>query len=301
MLNDVFLTVCIPVYNSDVTEIVEQLFQQSSLLNRKVEIIVIDDQSEQNWKKNLKSIEGKCKLIELEQNIGRSRIRNLFLNYAAGKYLLFLDGDSMIISSDFLSIYLSRLEQDNSLVLLGGSIYQKEKPERNKLLRWRYSIARESKSAEIRLTGNHAFKTNNFIIQKSIFETMKFDETLKGYGHEDTLFGIELERRKIKIDHIDNPVLNEQLDTNEVFLKKTENAIQNLVEIYKKSSNAPGIEKLKLIRFYNRLKQYSLLFLVTISFVLTEKLIFNFLKSGNFTLWMFDFYKLGLFIRKIKS
>lgn len=301
MLNEVFLSVCIPVYNTDVTELVEQLFHQSSFQSRKVEIIVIDDKSEPSWKTKLKSLEGKCRIIELEQNIGRSRIRNRFLNYAAGKYLLFIDGDSSIISSDFLSLYLTQLEQNNSLVLLGGSIYQKEKPERNKLLRWRYSIERESKSAELRMKGNHAFKTNNFIVQKSIFETIKFDETLNGYGHEDTLYGIELERKRVIIDHIDNPVLNKHLDTNEVFLNKTENAIQNLLEIYKKSFKVPEIKQLKLIRFYEKLKRFRLLFLVTIFFVLTEKLLFRLLKSGNFTLWMFDFYKLCLFNRKIKS
>lgn len=301
MLNEVFLTVCIPVYNTDVTELVEQLFHQSSFQSRKVEIILIDDKSEQSWKTKLKSLEGKCRIIELKQNIGRSRIRNRFLNYATGKYLLFIDGDSSIISSDFLLLYLTQLEQNNSLVLLGGSIYQKEKPERNKLLRWRYSIERESKSAELRMKGNHAFKTNNFIVQKSIFETIKFDETLNGYGHEDTLYGIELERKRVIIDHIDNPVLNKHLDTNEVFLMKTENAIQNLLEIYKKSFKVPEIKQLKLIRFYEKLKRLRLLFLVTIFFVLTEKFLFRLLKSGNFTLWMFDFYKLGLFNRKIKS
>jgi glycosyltransferase involved in cell wall biosynthesis len=301
VLNEVFLTVCIPVYNTDVTELVEQLFHQSSFQSRKVEIILIDDKSEQSWKTKLKSLEGKCRIIELEQNIGRSRIRNRFLNYAAGKYLLFIDGDSSIISSDFMSLYLTQLEQNNSLVLLGGSIYQKEKPERNKLLRWRYSIKRESKSAELRMKGNHAFKTNNFIVQKSIFETIKFDETLNGYGHEDTLYGIELERKRVIIDHIDNPVLNKHLDTNEVFLMKTENAIQNLLEIYEKSFKVPEIKQLKLIRFYEKLKRLRLLFLVTIFFVLTEKFLFRLLKSGNFTLWMFDFYKLGLFNRKIKS
>jgi cellulose synthase/poly-beta-1,6-N-acetylglucosamine synthase-like glycosyltransferase len=299
--NDVFLTVCIPVYNSDVTEIVDQLFNQTSKLSKSVEIIIIDDHSEEQSRKKLHLISDKSRVIELEQNIGRSRIRNLFLDFAEGNYLLFIDGDSKLISSDFLSDYILHLEKNNSEVLLGGSIYQKTKPEKNKLLRWRYSTERESKSAKDRKDGKHAFKTNNFIVRKTIFEEVKFDESLIGYGHEDTLFGIELNRRKINIEHIDNPVLNEHLDANEVFLKKTENAIQNLVQIYRKSAEIPEVKQVKLIRYYELCKRWKLLFVTRLSFKTTQILFFNLLKSGYFTLWMFDFYKWGLFIRKIKS
>jgi cellulose synthase/poly-beta-1,6-N-acetylglucosamine synthase-like glycosyltransferase len=299
--NDVFLSVCIPVYNSDVTEIVENLFSQRSKLSSNVEILIIDDHSHEQSREKLHHISEKCSIIKLDKNIGRSRIRNLFLDFSNGKYLLFIDGDSKLISSHFLADYISHLEKNKSKVLIGGSIYQNKKPETNKLLRWRYSIERESKSISDRRNGNHAFKTNNFIILKSIFEEVKFDETLHGYGHEDTLFGIELKRRKIKIDHIDNPVLNEHLDTNEVFLKKTHNAIQNLVQIYKKSMEINELKQVKLIRYYELCKSWRLLFMVRLSFKITHLIIFKFLKSGYFMLWMFDFYKLGLFIRKIKS
>jgi len=45
--------------------------------------------------------------IQLDNNIGRAKIRNLFLKYAKYDYLLFLDCDTFIISDDFVAkIYI---------------------------------------------------------------------------------------------------------------------------------------------------------------------------------------------------
>ena len=46
------------------------------------------------------------------------------------------------------------------------------------------------------------------MISKTCFEQISFNEDLQGYGHEDTLFGYELDKKNIQIHHLDNPVLN---------------------------------------------------------------------------------------------
>jgi hypothetical protein len=122
-----------------------------------------------------------------------------------------------------------------------------------------------------------------------------------GYGHEDTLFGIQLARQKHTIQHLENPVLNKHLDSNKVFVKKTENAVGNLVQIYLKVEQFPEIQEIKLIRFYEKMKHQKLISFIDLTYRITSSCVMIFLKSGFFTLWMFDFYKLGLFIRKIKS
>jgi glycosyltransferase involved in cell wall biosynthesis len=45
------ITVCIPVYNSDVRALVEALYEQSKKLNEPIEITVIDDGSRSEFKK----------------------------------------------------------------------------------------------------------------------------------------------------------------------------------------------------------------------------------------------------------
>jgi hypothetical protein len=63
----------------------------------------------------------------------------------------------------------------------------------------------------------------------------------------------------------------------------------------------PEISEIKLIRFYEKIAQQKLRKIVLIIFQMIRPFVVFFLQKGCFTLWMFDFYKLGLFIRKIKS
>lgn len=295
------ISVCIPVYDSAVFTLVNSLFEQAKDYENKIEIVVIDDCSNSDWKLKNEEIKNLCHFIELPQNVGRSKIRNLFLNYTRGENLLFIDGDSEINSKSYLANYLEYVQKHAPEVLVGGSVYQNSKPKRSQFLRWKYSIQRESKAAEIRKTNKLGFKTNNFLIRKSVFWEIPFNENLIGYGHEDTLFGIQLSRKKIKIQHLENPVLNKHLDTNEVFLKKTENAISNLVQIYLMIDQFPEIKELKLIHFYEKMVQQKLSSIVFLIYRISRPLLLISLVNGHFTLWMFDFYKLGLFIRKIKS
>lgn len=301
MADSPLISICIPVYNSDANSLVKSLAEQLVFLENKVEIIVIDDCSQAEWQRKNETISGFCRYIALDENIGRSKIRNIFLKFAKGDFLLFIDGDSEIVSKNYVSNYVNFIENNHVNILVGGSIYQSEKPERSHLLRWKYSIYRESKSATKRETGNLGFKTNNFLIEKELFSSSLFNEELKGYGHEDTLFGIQLLQKKCSIQHLENPVLNKHLDSNSIFLKKTENAILNLLQIYSMRDQYPEIREIKLIRFYEKITQQKLRKIVLLLFQLVRPFAVFFLRNGYFSLWMFDFYKLGLFIRKIKS
>src|SRR5690606_8700430 len=53
----------------------------------------------------------------------------------------------------------------------------------------------------------------------------------KGYGHEDTYFGYQMEMKKIPVVHIENPVLHNKLEDNLMFLSKTEMALDNLLRL----------------------------------------------------------------------
>ncbi len=294
------ISVCIPVFNGEVISLVKSLADQCESLENHVEIIVIDDCSDIDWKLKNESIKNSCNYIELEENIGRSKIRNLFLEHAQGEYLLFIDGDSEIIDSLFIQKYIDFIQENSPEVLVGASVYLFDTPDREHLLRWEYSRKRESKNAIERKKSRGGFKTNNFAIKRSVFSNIQFNNALVGYGHEDTLFGIELDRNKIKIDHIENPVLNKHLDSNQLFLIKTENAIRNLVQLYGKSNEITEIKRIRLIRFYEKIKERKLINLVNLFFLIFRPMLLKLLQSGYFFLWMFDFYKLGLFVRQIK-
>ena len=211
------LSVCIPIYNTDVRTLVHALCRQiDDLKAQHIDIILIDDASAAAFNSINQFPHSKVRLIQLDQNIGRSKIINAVLQYTTANYLLFIDGDSTVSNPFFFKNYLNYLTQNqDTAVLVGASLYQVQTPALEHRLRWAYSTQRESLDFEQRNKEVHTgFKTNNFLIQRNLFAQFPFDEELTEYGHEDTIFGLQLLENNIQIHHINNPVWNLKLDTN---------------------------------------------------------------------------------------
>lgn len=292
------ITICIPVFNFNITSLVNELSNQAKSLNIQYEIIIIDDCSE-NFKIKNKNICEKFNYIELSENIGRAKIRNLFLKYAKYDYLLFLDCDSLIGTPNFLSKYVEIIDEAPNVVC-GGRVYDKSRPKREKMLRWKYGILRESKPCEIRRRfPNKSFMTSNFLINKKILEEIKFDERILQYGHEDTLFGFSLKKMNITITHIDNPVINGDVEQNSEYLNKTKESVINLISILNFIEyDNDLINDITILRFYNKVRKAEKI--IYISFVLLKPLIVFLLSKGYISLYLFDYYKLGVFIENIR-
>ena len=111
------ISVCIPIYNFDISQLLDELSKQSNQTVVPIEIILIDDCSSEEFKRINESNCKKHTYVELEQNVGRAKIRNLFPNYTQYENLLFLDCDSKIISKDFLSNYLEVLKKESVSVI----------------------------------------------------------------------------------------------------------------------------------------------------------------------------------------
>lgn len=298
------ISICIPIYNFDVRPLIDQLHKQSQALNIASEIICIDDCSEKNFWDINERIKDKCsQYILLDNNIGRAKIRNLFLQYSRYDYLLFLDCDSLIIRNDFLQKYADNLSQPGNQVICGGRIYESDKPGLNKLLRWKYGIYKESQSVEVRMINpGKSFMTNNFLLYRSILINHSFDERLTEYGHEDTLFGYHLKKNSIAVQHIDNPVLNGEIEDNQNFLRKTELGLRNLVHILHFVDNDTIlIQDVTLLKFYKKVEKYHLIPLVTIIYNVSRSVLKKMLVKGYVSLVVFDFYKLGYFATCMKQ
>ncbi|MDA3820115.1 MAG: glycosyltransferase family 2 protein, partial [Candidatus Delongbacteria bacterium] len=269
---------------------------QAQCLEVKTEIVFIDDASNDAFRKYNKELCKGVRYIQLDKNIGRAAIRNLFLQYASHDYLLFLDCDSLIYNDDFLSNYIRAVKSYPNNVICGGRVYENETPSRDKMLRWKYGIKRESKPVDIRAQHPSAsFMTNNFVISKENFEAVKFDERLDEYGHEDTLFGYELKKNGIEIIHIDNPILNGDIESNVAFLRNTEKAINNLTYLLKYSNyDSDLINDVTLLSLYYKL--FKIRQLIFFCFLIVKPFIRYLLTKGYINLHLFDFYKIGFFI-----
>jgi glycosyltransferase involved in cell wall biosynthesis len=289
------ISICIPVYNVKVTPLVDMLLLQAKALHLPFEIILIDDHSKPEYRQENEKLEGPhLSYIELNENIGRARIRNMFIAAAKYEHLIFLDCDSKIPSSTFLNNYIKQIRAGERVVC-GGRIYDDKPPGQNKMLHWKYGKVKESKDAEHRMKYPYrSFMTNNFMIEKKLLEEIKFDERIAGYGHEDTLFGYQLKKRNIPIKHIDNNVIHVQLEDNAEFLVKSENAISNLQKILEFVHNDPEfIEDVTLLKYYALLQKTGMLFMVRIPYTLFHPILKRLAQKGTINMFMFDIYKLG--------
>jgi GT2 family glycosyltransferase len=288
------ISICIPVYNFCVEKLVTDIVKQAESLSVPSEIIVIDDASEDSYKLKNKNIESYklVKYIELKENIGRSKIRNLFLNYASYENLLFIDCDAEVNNTKFLHNYIDTF--DGKSVVVGGVAYSQQNPGRDYSLRWTYGHKRESTSAIERSREPYkSFKTFNFAIPKQVFKKIFFDESLIGYGHEDTIFGLELKKAEIKIVHIENPLIHTGLETNEVFLKKSREGIDNLLKLLVAKNRDPEIVKnIKMLYVFSKLNPI-LIISIKYIYIITLPLIEFLLKQKKPNICFFDFYKLG--------
>jgi len=285
------LSILIPVYNYNVFDFVNKLHIQRE--NEKIifEIIIIEDDSSEIFENNKLQELDNVDYYILEKNIGRAKIRNLLAEKSKYDNLLFIDCDSDIYN-DYIEKYLSFIKNNNYKIIYGGREYTKELTDKKYSLHWKYGTQIEAKSVEQRKKEpNKSFMTNNFLIKKEIFNKIKFNEKITGYGHEDTLFGIELLKNNIKIIHINNPVIHIGLDDNYAFLSKTIISLRNLKFIYKTYLQKDLLLKnIKLLRYYKKYYFLKPFLLIYYSFF-SQKIIKN-LKSSNPSLKRYSLFKL---------
>lgn len=291
------LSICIAIYNRDVSALVSDLCAQADALGVEYEVVVIDDASDESYFIANKKITDFPKVVFVRNghNIGRAAIRNLLAETARYPYLLFMDCDTTVTHNDFLKKYIDEIPAE---VVSGGYEYGDVPPQKENLLRWSYGRKRETTPAEIRnVNPNASFSTFNFLIAKEIFSKITFDTTLQGYGHEDTLFGIELEKNGIKVRHIDNPLRHDVSVSTDKFLAQTRNAIDNLLIVSKKFPEGNEIiDNISLLKTYRKLVAYKMIPLYRFFYFIFNPLIKRNLYSEHPSMFMFDLYKLGYLV-----
>ena len=285
------ISVLIPVYNYNVFPLVEVVHNQLSKVNIDFEIICINDASTKFVEDNQLINQLKdTSFYNLTVNIGRSKIRNLLVEKSKYDWLLFLDADVMPENSDFILNYVTCIRENSYKVYCGGIIYENEKPNHDKLLRWTYGKSREQICLEKRAKHPYQyFLGANFLINKSVFTSVKFNESIIKYGYEDVLFAEDVLRNFIKVQQINNSVFHLGLEENIVFLDKTKEALQNLQTF--KSKNIVYGENIKILRTYKIIKYFGLSFLFSNLYKLFEV---N-LKSKYPSMFVFDIYKLSYY------
>ncbi|RIJ41981.1 glycosyltransferase [Pontibacter oryzae] len=293
------LSILIPVFNQDVTAMVHTLLAQCIRLSISYEIRIYDDASEDQFRQLNRPLAGQAGVVyeELPNNIGRSSIRNRLAFDAQYEHLLFLDNDCLPVSFNFLFNYL--VEAQLSEVVIGGVAYVATKPEKPFRLHWKYGRLRGAKSATQRQQQpyNDVFLCNA-LIKRAVFYKFPLRESLKKYGHEDTVFAQHLQENNISVKHINNPVVHLGLEETTVLLLKTEQAVQNLAQLY---AEGEQVEPIRIMQAYNMLQNWRLARPYQLVFATIERVVKQNLASGYPNLMLYDLYRLFLLSKLLQN
>ena len=283
------LSILIPTYNYDCYDLVLELHRQATELNIEFEIIVADDCSKTELPRlHLINQLSNCQLIKPQHNLGRAKIRNFLANKSQYNHLLFLDSDSFPANNNFLKNYIDFIPQN--ITILGGRIYNDAQDEHHTLLT-KYGIIKERNNNPVHIS-NAPFTSPNFLIHKIIFNKIRFNENIKGYGHEDTIFGIELSRLNIPYYRFDNPIIHLQIEDNQTFIHKTNESIQNLYNIYK-TQQYPEIQTLSpVLNLYTKIKKFHLTNIFAKIYQNYSNSLLKYCDNKNPNLKLFSLYKL---------
>lgn len=295
------LSVCIPIYQTNVVKLVHELIRQCEEAIIDFEICLIDDYSKHLFRLENRVLNEHPKVVykELLENVGRSAIRNQLAQLATGNYCLFLDNNTFP-NKKLVANYLSAIADVDKALICGGYKYQIEKKERKgKQLRYKYGKLVEEIQLDQQLIKS-PFLSGNFLAKRSIFQTIQFDESISNYGYEDVLFSIDFQHYFEDIHFIYNPVFKNNLATNNVFLQKTTHAMQNLAFLYihKKLCASDHIRLLLVFEELRKKKMETTFLAVTKNFL--PLLLMN-LQSENPSLKFFQIFKLYNFVQNVQE
>jgi glycosyltransferase involved in cell wall biosynthesis len=298
------LSILIPVYNFNIVPLVNALHRQATRAAVPFEIILLDDCSSELLRDQNKDVSHLpfVRFHELDKNIGRASIRNRLAEMAEYSSLLFMDCDSEVPSDQYIDRYLPYCGKE--LVVCGGRTYKPDPPEEHEfLLRWLYGIRKEQKPDTIRKRSPYrSFMTNNFLISKTIMLQIQFDESIVQYGHEDTLFGLELKKREVSVIHIQNPLVHIGLEISWEFIRKTSEGIENLVMLLHKGKILRNdIKDIRLLKTYEFMGKFHLVGLYLFFYEFISNSVMRNLLGSNPTIFAFDLYKLSVFSNLIKK
>lgn len=286
------LSILIPTKDYDCHILVEELHRQGESLGLPYEIIIGEDgTAEENLRQNTMADSlTHCRRIIKKTNIGRAAIRNLLARESRYPNLIFIDCDAVVEKDDFLRLYADALKDYD--VVCGALYHANEQPNDECSLRYRYE--KEADKQRDAVTRSKApydkFTTFNFAIKKDIFTSILFNESITRYGYEDALFGKELKRRGIPIGHIDNKLLHSGLESNAVFLAKSEQALATLLTIEDRMESTPLLATLRKMRALH------LENIFMIYWNLRKKSLRRNLLGRKPSLLKFKIYKLGYYI-----
>lgn len=288
------LSILIPTYNYNVYSLVTELKSQADALGIAYEILVQDDASTFFLKENTEiNLLQHCSYTVNHENLGRGNNINLLNNRAKFDYVLIMEADAFPEKKDYLQHLIASINPETH-VLFGGVTYPNEKPEKDKLLRWKYGNERESIPLSERLKNPYHFVfTWNLLLKKELLSNYHFPHNVKDYGYEDVVFIKQLKENNIPVQHIENRLVHFNTETSLTFIEKTEKAITTLHQLILDKKLELNDTKIGTANRIIIFLQFNIVIRLLFK-KLSKQMIAN-LTSSHPSLVVLDLYKLGYF------
>lgn len=212
--------------------LLSRLIEQILPRNENIKLKFWDDGSDEKYQPLLHEMVQKYDFPfinwELRQtNVGRAAMRQKILDHDSKGWMLSIDSD-MVPNSDFINQMISSLHS-RKIIYTGIHYYQHDVPADHLLLHWNYGRRREV-PAQYKAPYVH-FSTGIFALHSVLAKTLKFDSSIRSYGHEDTLFGLLIQEKGFSVQRTGMKAVHGGLSSNEDFIKKQLTAVRNLQKV----------------------------------------------------------------------
>ena len=244
------ISILMPVYNAEkyLNETIDTIKNQSF---SNWELIIVDDCSIDNSKEICTKLMNDDKRIKyiFQENLGVSHTRNVALENAQGKYIVFVDSDDLI-HEDYLKILINSIEKNNSDISLCNFIERKisntGKVE---------DITREFYPKEVMEMSemkDYIMDFGNSGLLNPLWNNITFDEKVE--TGEDFIFNLQYFRKTKKISFIKEKLYYYiRRNNNSITYKYIENMYEKGLEIHSLLESF-----LEDMNFYNKENAYVL-------------------------------------------
>ena len=251
------LSVLIPFYKDDPTQLLQSLLLQTST-NNEVEILIYDDGSmlaDLNAKVSavVKSAPSRVEFLIADKNMGRSAARNTLQQNANADWVLFLDADMRPVSESFLKDYTQLISAGVGDVIFGGfTVPTKAETPDQELHRALSEVSDCLTLAARQAAGPQFVASSNLCVRKDVLFEEGFDHEFKGWGWEDSEWAARV-AKKYTLIHADIPALHLGLESTDTLLRRFKSSGANYVRFTDKH---PDIAKtLALFKISQKLRK----------------------------------------------
>ena len=252
-----YLSVLIPFYKDDPTELLLSLLAQSQQ-NDGVEILIYDDGSEDpelnsRVSELVKSAHSPMGFFIADKNAGRAAARNALQENSNADWVLFLDADMRPVSETFIDDYIDLIKSKVGDVIFGGFTVPTQADTPDQELHRALSEVSDCLSLAARqAAGPQYVATSNLCVRKDVLLKEDFDHGFKGWGWEDSEWAARV-AKNFTLIHADIPALHLGLESTDTLLKRFKTSGPNYVRF---TGKHPEIAKtLTLFKISQKLRK----------------------------------------------